>query len=90
MLPILGIRRPLMVCALSGFLTNVFNFAYTIVSPARFYVSMVVKMILVHVIKHYDIKLADVDAPPHFSWGINLVTHPSLVFLVRPRGEESL
>ena len=55
----------------------------TLVSPARFYVSMVVKMIMVHVIKHYDIKLANEDAKPHFSWGINLVTHPGLALLIR-------
>ncbi|CAD6591006.1 MAG: hypothetical protein ASARMPREDX12_004887 [Alectoria sarmentosa] len=60
------------------------------VSPARFYVSMVVKMILIHVIKHYDIKLADGDAKPHFSWGVNLITHPSLVFLIRERKKESV
>ncbi|KAM0794867.1 cytochrome P450 [Usnea florida] len=51
--------------------------------PARFYVSMTVKMIMVHVIKHYDIKLANEDAKPHFSWGINLVTHPGLTLLIR-------
>ena len=56
---------------------------YTLKSPARFYVSMIVKMIMVHVIKHYDIKLADEDAKPHFSWGINLVTHPGLNLLIR-------
>ena len=72
-----------MVCMLSvHFLTNVSHLAHTLVSLARFHVSMVVKMILVQVIKHYDIKLADEDAASRFSWGINLVAHPSLVLLV--------
>ena len=56
---------------------------YNLSSPARFYVSMIVKMIMVHVIEHYDIKLATEDAKPHFSWGINLVTHPGLTLLIR-------
>lgn len=51
---------------------------------------MVVKMTLVHIIKHYEIKLADEDSKPHFSWGINLVTHPSLAFLIRKRNKEPL
>ena len=63
-------------------------FAYTSSSPARFYVSMVVKIILVHFIKHYDIKLANDDAQPLFSFGINLVTHPSLTFLIRERKDK--
>jgi len=71
-------------------LTNNLDFPYTFLSPARFYVSMVVKMILMHVIKHYDIKLANEDVKPHFSWGINLLTHPSLVFLIRERKKKSL
>ena len=59
--------------------------AYTCVSPGRFYVSMVVKLILTHFIKHYEIKLINEDAKPHFSWGINVLTHPSLAFLIRER-----
>lgn len=65
-------------------------FADSLVSPARFYVSMVVKMILVHIIQHYDIKLANEDAKPHFSWGVNLVTHPGLAFLIRERKKVSV
>ena len=64
--------------------------AYVCGSPARFYVSMVVKMILVWVIDNYDIKLADEDAKSHFSWGINMVVNPSLIFLIRERKRESL
>lgn len=51
---------------------------------------MVVKMVLVHVIKHYEIKLADEDAKPHFSWGIDIMPHPRLTFLVRKRKVESV
>lgn len=57
--------------------------------PARFYVSMVVKLILMHFIKHYEVKLADPNAKPQFSWGINMITHPSLAFLIRERSKES-
>ena len=64
--------------------------AYVFGSPGRFYVSMVVKMILVWVIENYDIKLADEDAKSHFSWGINMVINPRLTFLIRERKRESL
>ena len=85
-----SVGRSWCVLSIHFLLTNIQHLAYTLVSPARFYVSMVVKMILVHVIKHYDIKLADENAKSHFSWGINLVTHPSLIFLIRERKKESL
>lgn len=79
-----------MVCSLSAIpFSNILAFADTLFSPARFYVSMVVKMILVHIIKHYEIKLANEDAKPQFSWGIHFVTHPSLTFLIRKRKKES-
>ena len=51
--------------------------------------SKVIKMILVHVIKHYDIKLANENAEPHFSLGMSLVAHPRLTFLVRKRNVKS-
>lgn len=50
---------------------------------------MVVKMILVYAIKHYDIKLANEDAKSHFSWGVSVVPHPRLTFLIRKRSSES-
>lgn len=84
-----SVGRSWCVLSVQFLLSTILAFAYSFVSPARFYVSMVVKMILIHVIKHYDIKLADEDAKPHFSWGVNLITHPSLAFLIRERKKES-
>ena len=63
--------------------------AYNFISPARSYVSMVVKMILVHAIKHYDIQLANEDSKSHLSWGVSVVPHPRLTFLIRKRSSES-
>lgn len=88
--PIWGaVDRAWYVPSMRFLLGNILAYAYTLFSPARFYVSMVVKMIFAHIIKHYDIKLAHEDARPHFSWGINWATHPSLAFLIRERREES-
>ena len=50
---------------------------------------MVAKMILAHVIKNYDIKLVNEEAKPSLSWGIDMVPHPRLTFLIRKRRVES-
>lgn len=54
-------------------------------SPGRFYVSMIVKMTVVHVLTHYDLKLVDESVNPTFFWGTNIVPSPWLRMLIRPR-----
>jgi len=54
-------------------------------SPARFYVSMVSKMIIGHLITHYDVKLADPRAASSLHWGISVVPHPRLAVMIRKR-----
>lgn len=54
-------------------------------SPGRFYVSAVAKMILGHIIKNYELKLADENQSPTFGWGMNLIPHPKLKILLRER-----
>lgn len=54
-------------------------------SPARFYVSMIVKMILIQFLTRYDFKLADENVPPAFMWGVARIPHPRLTLLIRKR-----
>ena len=63
-------------------------FAYISISPGRFYVSMVAKLVLVHVIKHCEIKLANEDAKPHLALGVEMIPNPRLKFLIRKRRVE--
>jgi hypothetical protein len=52
-------------------------------SPGRFYASMVVKMMAVHVLTHYEFKLVDEKANPTFAWGTNIVPSPWMRLLIR-------
>ena len=56
-----------------------------IFSPARFYVSVVMKMILSHLILNYDIKLADPTARPFLTLGKTRLPRPFMTILVRRR-----
>ena len=56
-------------------------------SPGRFYVSIVAKMVLSHIIMNYDIKLADPEAPPALAWSFALVPHPMTKLLIRERSK---
>ncbi|KAI9814562.1 MAG: hypothetical protein M1827_003117 [Pycnora praestabilis] len=53
--------------------------------PARFYVSMAVKMIIIQFLTRYDFKLANENVPPAFAWGVARIPHPRLAMLVRER-----
>lgn len=44
-----------------------------LISPGRFYVSIVAKMVLSHFIMNYDIKLANPEAPPSLAWSFAIV-----------------
>jgi hypothetical protein len=55
-------------------------------SPARWYVSQSLKMILVHLLENYDFKLADPRAPRTFFWTTAVVPRASTALLIRPRG----
>lgn len=57
----------------------------TIASPARFYVSMAVKMRLIEFLSQYEFKVADEKVPSSFAWGVARLPHPNLAFLVRER-----
>ena len=46
---------------------------------------MMVKMILVHFLVHYDFKLADTNVPSSFSWGSIILPHPRIAILMRER-----
>lgn len=61
------------------------NSSLIISSPARFYVSMVVKMILIEFLTKYDFKLADDKMPATFNWKLYEVPHPRLSFHIRRR-----
>lgn len=54
-------------------------------SPARFYVSMAVKMVLIQFLTRYEFKLADGKIPPSFAWGVARIPHPRMALLVRER-----
>lgn len=58
-------------------------------SPGRFYVAMVAKLIISHVIVNYDFKLADEKVPPKFNWGVVSIPHPRLAVLMRQREQEN-
>ena len=48
---------------------------------------MVAKLILRHLLTNYDVKLADENAEPSFSWGQNIIPRPSLTLLIRERAD---
>lgn len=54
-------------------------------SPARFYVSVVMKMILSHLIVDYEFKLADATAQPFLLFGKTRLPNPFMTILVRKR-----
>ncbi len=54
-------------------------------SPARFYVSVVMKMILSHLIVEYEFKLADPTARPFMTFCKTRLPSPFMSILVRKR-----
>ena len=56
------------------------------ISPARFYVSVVMKMILSHLIIDYEIKLADPTARPFLKLSNMRLPSPFMTILLRRRG----
>lgn len=54
-------------------------------SPARFYVSVAMKMFLTHVLLNYDIKLMDAEAPSRWNLGFMQFPNPRQRLLVRKR-----
>ena len=59
-------------------------------NPARFYVSMITKMVMAHLITTYDIKLANEGVNPSLLLGPTVLTHPCLVLRVRERKQRNL
>ena len=57
----------------------------TVISPARFYVSMIAKMIMRHLLLRYEFKLVNEQASSTLPWGTNLLPHPMLRMLIRER-----
>ena len=82
-------RRILLPVEMSsdGYASYRINLAVTssITSPGRFYISMLAKMIMAHLLLHYDFRLADQDAPSTLSWRENLLPHATLRILLRKR-----
>ncbi|KAL8818902.1 MAG: hypothetical protein Q9223_002562 [Gallowayella weberi] len=56
--------------------------------PARFYVSVIVKMVLTHLLTEYEFKLEDPNARPYFSFGKARLPNPFTTMLVRKRNIE--
>lgn len=54
-------------------------------SPARFFVSVVMKMILSHLIVDYEFKLADPTARAFWTMGKTRLPNPLMTILVRKR-----
>ena len=55
------------------------------ISPARFYVSTVVKMVLAHLLVAYEFKLESPTAKPVYSFGKARLPSPFMTLLVRKR-----
>ncbi|KAM0803173.1 cytochrome P450, partial [Usnea florida] len=53
--------------------------------PGRFYVSIVAKMVLSHLIMNYDFKLANPEASQSLAWSFALVPHPMTKLLIREK-----
>ncbi|KAL8816771.1 MAG: hypothetical protein Q9191_008269 [Dirinaria sp. TL-2023a] len=53
--------------------------------PARFYVSVIVKIVLAHLLVEYEFKLENSHATPFFSFGITRLPNPFMIMLVRKR-----
>ncbi|KAI9659175.1 MAG: hypothetical protein M1831_003757 [Alyxoria varia] len=56
-------------------------------TPARFYVCGIAKMILVHIIKRYEFRLASETQAPSISWGPNMIPHPNLKIHLREKDD---
>ena len=61
------------------------NATSSIASPGRFYVSVMAKMIIAHLLLHYEFKLVDESVLSTFTWGVNTMPHPKLRILLRKR-----
>ena len=58
------------------------------ISPGRFYVSIVAKMILSHFVMNYDFKLANPGAPQSLAWSFACVPHPMTKLLIRKKSDQ--
>ena len=65
-----------------------FELILVIYSPARFYVSVITKMVLTHLLVEYEFKLEDPMARPCFSFGKARLPNPFMTLLVRKRVPE--
>jgi hypothetical protein len=54
-------------------------------SPGRFYIAVVIKTALAHMLREYDFRLADEGAPRTFSWRTTIVPRSSTKLLIRRR-----
>lgn len=54
-------------------------------SPARFYVSVIMKMILSHLVVNYEVKLEEPTARPYLTFGKTRLPSPFMTILVRRR-----
>ncbi|KAG7005467.1 FAD-dependent monooxygenase [Physcia stellaris] len=57
----------------------------TAACPGRFYASLAMKLILVHILKHYDCKLLDEQSPRSRSWRSSIVPRSSTIVLFQRR-----
>lgn len=54
-------------------------------SPARFFVSIAVKMIVIHFLENYEFKLPEKKIPKTVAYDILQMPHPLLAILIRKR-----
>lgn len=54
-------------------------------SPGRFYASHALKLMLRHIILHFDIRLADRTVSRSFAWRASIVPHERVELLVKRR-----
>ncbi|KAL8836815.1 MAG: hypothetical protein Q9170_002776 [Blastenia crenularia] len=60
----------------------------TAACPGRFYASLTLKLILIHVLKYYECELLDGQAPRSRCWRSSIVPRPStIIFFNKRRGE---
>ncbi|KAI4087316.1 MAG: hypothetical protein L6R37_008332 [Teloschistes peruensis] len=58
-----------------------------VICPGRFYTSLIIKFVLAHVLRNYDLEMADPLKPRSFGWRASIVPRADITVILKPREE---
>ena len=66
------------------------NAEFLLRSPGRFYATLVLKLILVHILSNYDCKMQEIKGPRSRQWRSAIIPKESIMLWIRPRTHRSV